>query len=142
MKLPPTKLKEETSRDSPAGATGTQRADGGLPWQRTTEEQMTRALVRVTEEFKVNVGRRPDNLMLLSKRLRKGFWGRPARNFMEDICPILKGYFVWMSHVVQEEEVELLKGHPAARSEGLSDVWTPPPICWTGRQSGHRNLTS
>ncbi len=94
--------------------------------------QMAQALCRVMLEFEVLVGHRPYNLMLMNRRLTRGFWGRTDLGFLEDIAPILKGYFIWSSHVVRPTaaELELMSGFPAVRSGRLSEdecvAWTPP----------------
>ncbi len=92
---------------------------------------LIQALCRVVAEFLRKVGRKPSNLMLLNKRLTNGFWARTNGEFLEDIVPILKGYFVWASHVVvpTSRELELMKGHPVVRSESdKNDTWLPPQL--------------
>ncbi len=100
--------------------------------------QLVQALCRVTREFEMKVGRRPSNLVLMNKRLTNGFWDRTSTGFLDDIVPILKGYFVWCSHVVKPTAAEeaLLQGYPAVRSGHGQSPWTPPEpidgsLVWT-----------
>lgn len=89
---------------------------------------LIQALCRVVAVFLRKVGHKPSNLMLLNKRLTSGFWSRDDGDFLDDIVPILKGYFVWASHVVQPtaEEMSLMKGFPIVKTEHDEDEWAPP----------------
>ena len=92
---------------------------------------LIQTLCRVVEVFLHRVGHKPCNLMLLNRRLTNGFWVRCSGEFLEDIVPILKGYFVWASHVVQPTvvELQLVKGYPVIKSENDSeDPWCPPQL--------------
>ena len=92
---------------------------------------LIQSLCRVVAVFMHRIGHKPYNLMLLNKRLTNGFWARCNGGFLEDIVPILKGYFVWASHVVQPTvvEVELMKGYPVIKSENdIEDAWSPAQL--------------
>ena len=91
---------------------------------------LIQSLCRVIGEFWFKVGHKPSNLMLINKRLTNGFWPRTDGDFLEDIVPILKGYFIWASHVVQptDDEIELMRGFPVVRSENEDDDWSPPQL--------------
>lgn len=139
MKPPPTRQRDELFQGSPSEVQGTTQPDERRHQTNTTPESCERkagkliqALCRVVLEFEVLASYRPYNLMLMKKRLTNGFWRRTDTGFLEDIDPILKGYFIWSSHIVQPTvaELKLLEGLPAVRSERLCDdeciPWAPP----------------
>ena len=89
-----------------------------------------RMLARVTDEFENKCGYVPGNLQALRSHIRLG-----GDQMLRLAMTILKGYFVWQSHVVQPtpREARALEGLPILRSETYGESWRP-----TRRLDGHR----
>lgn len=90
---------------------------------------MIDTLNRVMCAYEEKVGYAPGNLRLFLRRITSPRWG--WRMVYPDAAVILKGYFIWQSHVVQPTaaEAEMLRGFPARKSDFSykddSEEWKP-----------------
>lgn len=95
---------------------------GGIQLERLTDlhkQKLTQSLKRVGDEFEAGALSRPANLGTFLRIL-----DHPRYKWTQeydDAMVILKGYFVWSSHIVQptKEEVVMMQGYPAVRSGGI-----------------------
>lgn len=94
--------------------------------ERIDEQRLAclRCIRRLSEDFQSKIGFVPGNLPYLAEDLHE----RDTR-LLEGAMLMIKGFFVWQSHVVEPttEELELLHGYPAERTETNDDMvtWTP-----------------
>lgn len=102
----------------------------------TDRYAMIDALQRVMLVYDRKAGYVPGNLRLFLRRMTHPRWG--WRGVLPNAIVILKGYFVWQSHIVQPTsmELELIKGFPARKSEMVFEddeeeaayTWAPDPL--------------
>ncbi len=76
-------------------------------------------------DYERKAGFVPGNLRLFLRRMTSPRWG--WKGVLPDAVVILKGYFIWQSHIVQptSAELRLIKGFPACKSEDNEKDWKP-----------------